>query len=67
MKSTETALLIAVQYIESRSPDGEFDDDVAVMEAIAAELQSATEHEKKQLKLAAQEMGLSALLDELGL
>jgi hypothetical protein len=67
MQNTATALLIAVQYIESRSQDGELDDDVAVLEAIAAELQEATEDEKTQLKLAAQRMGLSSLLDELGI
>lgn len=67
MKNTATALLIAVQYIESRPQDGELVDDVAVLEAIAAELQEATADEKAQLKLAAQRMGLSSLLNELGI
>lgn len=66
MKALARALILACKHINDRS-NSDSDDDVALLEAIAAELSSASDAEKQCLAKSAKSLGGKAWPEEMGI
>lgn len=66
MEVLARTLILACKYINDRSSSGS-DDDLALLEAIAAELGSASDAEKQCLVKAAKSLGDEAWPEEIGI
>lgn len=67
MKKISKALILAIQYIESRTDQQTIDYDVAALEMISSELQDCSEKEHAALMNAAADLGSPNLLNDIGL
>lgn len=67
MHNLATALAITLSYLDGRSSNSTEDDDVEVLEAAAAELQTAPSDEKNSVNSALVHIGRADLADGLGL
>jgi hypothetical protein len=67
MNHLAAALAIAISYLDQRSPTATEDDDIEVLEALAAKLQQARSDEKDTIVAALVRIGRADLVDGLGL
>ena len=67
MKHTSTALAIAVLYLENRDDNFSEDDDIRVLEEIAATLQDAPFEERNAITSAFEDLGQPERAEGLGL
>ncbi|AYG69660.1 MULTISPECIES: hypothetical protein [unclassified Rhizobium] len=67
MSNLAVALAIAVSYLDRRSGNSTEDDDIEVLEAVAAELQQILPDEKNAVVMALVHIGRADLIDGLGL
>lgn len=67
MHSLAAALAITISHLDGRSANSIEDDDVEVLEAVAAELQNSPSHEKNAVISALVHIGRADLIDGLGL
>jgi len=67
MHNLAAALAITPSYLDGRSSNSTEDDDVEVLEAVAAELQNAPSDEKNVVISALVHIGRADLVDGLGL
>jgi hypothetical protein len=67
MNHLAAALAIAISYLDQRSPTATEDDDIEVLEALAAKLQQARSDENDTIIAALVRIGRADLVDGLGL
>ncbi|NRQ43833.1 hypothetical protein HRH59_14895 [Rheinheimera sp. YQF-2] len=69
MESISKALVLAIQYLGSERNDEDFteDDDLKVVEDMAAIIQGASENEKLTLIRVARELGLNEWASNIGI
>jgi hypothetical protein len=61
------ALVLAIQYVADRDADAGADQDIEMLERLAAILQDVTPEERRSLIEAADELGLSGWPEQIGL
>ncbi|MBB2727183.1 UNVERIFIED_ORG: hypothetical protein GGE13_005658 [Rhizobium etli] len=67
MSNLAVALAIVISYLDRRSATSTEDDDIQVLEAVAAELQQTPPDEKNEVVSALLRIGRADLIDGLGL
>lgn len=67
MQNLASALAAASSYLDSRTDAFTEDDDVAILESIAATLEAATEEEKHTFIVALTDIGRTDLVEGLGI
>ena len=67
MSNLAVALAIVISYLDRRSATSTEDDDIQVLEAVAAELQQSPQDEKNEVVSALVRIGRADLIDGLGL
>lgn len=67
MNKLSKALAIAISYLDNRNDNSTEDDDIQILESLAAELQAGSTEEIQAVKSALVSLGRSDLIEGLGL